>query len=146
MSGIGQTAKDLALTNLVVTGTSVHNNLVANTIKTNNLDLPVNFIDIVPSSSFVLDMNGSISQGRMVTICFSGVVTGDIGVTVLPIATIDPSLAPPINILIPAACTTPFGILIAQIKPTGEIETCLTGAPFPFGSYTLNFSATYLKL
>lgn len=146
MSAAGQPPKDLALSNLVVTGKSIHGDLIANHIHANNITLQAQHIEFTPSDFFVLHRNGCVKQTTVITVSFSGIITGNVGAGVLPIGFINSKYAPVNNIIIPVACSPPNGVIVAQLNTSGEVETCVTGAPFPNASYEISFTATYLRV
>ena len=100
-------------------------------------------IGFTPAVGFTLTANNSKRIGNIVNINFSGTVTGDIGGSILPIGNISGSF-PLIDIPVVVGCVPTGGVIVAQIHPTGVVETCPTGFPFPIGSYTINFNTTYI--
>ena len=90
-----------------------------------------------------LEKLGSTITGNIVHISFSGNVTGDIATFQIPIGNIPQEVAP-LNDTFSITCQIPAGILVFKLDSAGLIQTCVSGFPFPIGTYPVSINIVYL--
>lgn len=143
MSTTNRPPQDQSLNNLVVSQHTTLNYAQINRLTVGTLNAAEIPLELVPSASFALSTNNSKVVGQVAQVSFQGVVTGDVGGTNVPIGSIDPAFAPS-NGVFGAFCNMPAGIIVVRLDSNGMLETCVTGFPFPVGSYDINLCMTYL--